>query len=91
MSNKNLYFRKHYLIHAVQWFPGKNVDGVIEEQCRYGDNVYPAFVNTPDGPQCVSSGDFIITGAKGEIFTCKPDVFEAYYEAVPFEFEELQK
>jgi hypothetical protein len=27
-------------------------------------------------------GDYIITGVKGERYPCKPDIFEATYEAV---------
>ena len=27
-------------------------------------------------------GDYIIKGVKGEIYPCKPDIFEATYESV---------
>lgn len=27
-------------------------------------------------------GDYIIKGVKGEFYPCKPDIFEATYEAV---------
>jgi hypothetical protein len=30
----------------------------------------------------VTEGDWIITGVKGELYPCKPDIFEATYEAV---------
>jgi hypothetical protein len=30
----------------------------------------------------VCPGDWIITGVKGEQYACKPDIFEATYEAV---------
>ena len=30
-----------------------------------------------------SVGDWIIKGVKGEFYPCKPDIFEATYEAVP--------
>lgn len=30
----------------------------------------------------VSLGDWIITGVKGEVYACKPDVFEMTYEKV---------
>jgi hypothetical protein len=40
-----------------------------------------------DGPNRVakhvaSPGDWIIRGIKGELYACKPDIFEATYEAV---------
>ena len=28
----------------------------------------------------VTPGDWIITGVKGEVYACKPDIFEATYE-----------
>lgn len=28
----------------------------------------------------VSAGDWVIKGVKGELYPCKPDVFEATYE-----------
>lgn len=30
----------------------------------------------------VTPGDWIITGVKGEVYACKPDIFEATYDAV---------
>ncbi len=31
----------------------------------------------------VTPGDWIITGVKGEVYACKPDIFEATYEREP--------
>jgi hypothetical protein len=39
-------------------------------------------VPTLEGPMYVKNGDWIIKGVKGEFYPCKPDVFEASYEAV---------
>ena len=39
-------------------------------------------IHTLEGPHIVSVGDFIIQGIKGELYPCKPDIFEATYEAV---------
>jgi len=30
----------------------------------------------------VVSGDWVITGVEGEVYPCKPDIFEATYEKV---------
>jgi len=38
-------------------------------------------VETLEGPLKASPGDFIITGVKGEVYPCKPDIFAATYEA----------
>lgn len=40
------------------------------------------FCGTLEGKHEVSEGDYIIQGIKGEIYPCKPDIFEATYEAV---------
>ena len=37
---------------------------------------------TLEGPMLASIGDYIIKGIKGEFYPCKPDIFEATYEAV---------
>lgn len=38
-------------------------------------------INTLEGFHVVSLGDWIIQGVKGELYPCKPDVFEQTYEA----------
>lgn len=40
------------------------------------------FINTLEGGHIVCPGDFIITGVKGEVYPCKPDIFRATYEKV---------
>lgn len=35
---------------------------------------------TLEGPLVASKGDWIIRGIKGELYPCKPDIFEATYE-----------
>lgn len=37
---------------------------------------------TLEGVHRVKWGDYIIRGVKGEIYPCKPDIFEATYEPV---------
>ena len=54
------------------------------------DVLYPEFVNgeriptirTLEGNHTVSIGDFIIQGVNGELYPCKPDIFEKTYEKV---------
>lgn len=38
------------------------------------------FIKTLEGEMRVSEGDYIIRGVKGELYPCKPDIFEATYE-----------
>lgn len=41
-----------------------------------------AFIPTLEGEMEARKGDYIIQGIKGEVYPCKPDIFEATYEAV---------
>ena len=40
------------------------------------------FCGTLEGSHKITFGDYIIQGVKGEIYPCKPDIFEQTYEAV---------
>lgn len=39
-------------------------------------------IDTLEGVMRVSAGDWVITGIKGEFYSCKPDIFDATYEPV---------
>lgn len=39
-------------------------------------------IKTLEGVMRADPGDWIIRGIKGEIYPCKPDIFEATYEPV---------
>lgn len=55
---------------APGWFPSPVVveDGVI--------------IETLEGDMLARWGDWIIRGVNGEIYPCKPDIFEKTYELV---------
>lgn len=38
------------------------------------------FINTLEGDHHVSVGDYIIKGIQGELYPCKPNIFEQTYE-----------
>ena len=40
-------------------------------------------IATLEGAMCVSNDDYIIKGVKGEIYPCKPDIFEMSYDIAP--------
>lgn len=44
--------------------------------------IYHAWINikTLEGVMRADIGDWIIQGVKGELYPCKPDIFEATYE-----------
>ncbi len=39
-------------------------------------------IHTLEGDLLVSHGDFVIRDVNGEFYPCKPDIFEATYEAI---------
>lgn len=87
------YRKKPVVIEAVVYEPGME-DGYACYQLDgkfigYYDkngplprtNRVPA-IKTLEGFHEISKGDYIITGIKGERYPCKPDIFQATYEAV---------
>jgi hypothetical protein len=76
--------KKPVVIEAVRW-TGEN----REELTRFCPRVEfefvgcGAYVNTLEGEMKALAGDWIIRGVRGEFYPCKPDIFEATYEAVP--------
>jgi hypothetical protein len=39
-------------------------------------------INTLEGVMKADKGDYIILGVQGEVYPCKPDIFEKTYEKV---------
>ncbi len=39
-------------------------------------------IKTLEGTMVARTGDYIIRGVNGEIYPCKPDIFEKTYEAI---------
>ena len=74
----NMRFRKRpVVIEATQWFKLGDHSGVVE----YGVNGC-GWIETLEGGHVVSPGDWIITGVKGELYPCKPEIFEMTYEPI---------
>ena len=64
----------------VRYFRHPGVPGTNE--CRYCHKTMHVhgWIDTSEGGHIVCPGDWIITGVKGEIYPCKPDIFAATYE-----------
>ena len=78
------YRKKPIIIEAVQW-TGDNLEELrdfVPEEFRYNKVSEPMGIRTLEGVMTVSVGDWIIKGIQGEFYPCKPDIFEATYEAV---------
>lgn len=66
--------------NAPVWFLQAECDGIA---VVWGDDEVPyCMIKTLEGSMKASEGDWIIKGVKGEIYPCKPDIFQATYEAV---------
>ena len=67
----------------VAWNKPRGVQGSL--YCKdypNSDGTDRLRIGTLEGEYNVSWDDFIIRGVKGEIYACKPDIFEQTYERV---------
>jgi hypothetical protein len=84
--------KKPIVVEAEQWFPGTDVDGVVNVVGATMDptgvlvndpnGISHGIIQTLEGPMRCSPGDWVITGIHGEKYACKPDVFAKTYERV---------
>lgn len=80
------YRKKPVVINAVQW-TGFNLDEILKfayktRRIRFADNLQDLHIETLEGVMTANEGDWIIKGVAGEIYPCKPDIFEQTYESV---------
>lgn len=69
--------KKPVVVEATQWFKmGDHPEVYIDK------SYMTPVMNTLEGLISVSVGDWIITGVKGEVYPCKPDIFAMTYEPV---------
>ena len=87
------YRKKPVIIEAFQygidnrpnWFDDKVTSNDIITHVgtdRKEIQDYYCEINTLEGVMTGKLGDFIIQGVNGEIYPCKPDIFEKTYELV---------
>jgi len=88
------YRKKPVVIEAWDWLGGgfqtdaprwlrdyKAADGRQVTERQDGTLLIP----TLEGDHTASIGDWIIRGVKGEVYPCKPDIFDATYDRVEAE------
>lgn len=57
-----------------------NSGNVFPQDWPKSDGTDQLVINTMEGQMVVSFGDWIIRGIHGELYPCKPDIFEKTYE-----------
>lgn len=88
-------FRKKPVVIEAMRYPGHSVSGV-DGLLAFEDWIEPLaksagrwplkyvgqslIIPTLEGDHEARPGDWIIRGVKGELYPCKPDIFEATYE-----------
>lgn len=83
------YVKKPVIVDAFKWIggPEQKEDPVWICEAIAQDIVkieYPhVLIKTLEGTMKADVGDYIIRGVKGEIYPCKPDIFEMTYEKAP--------
>ena len=66
---------------VVRYYRHPGVPGTIQcGLCEFTMHNH-GWIDTPSGGLTVCPGDWIITGINGEVYPCKPDIFEATYES----------
>jgi len=90
------YQKKPVVIEAIQW-NGSNIvetynflenkSVTLNSEVKVsGKNFYiklgSLIIKTLEGDMKAEVGDYIIRGVKGELYPCKPDIFDLTYEKV---------
>ena len=87
------YRKRPVVIEAFQWTGGPDqtedplwiIEAIRNKTVRFdrlhgkGDVM---MIDTLEGTHSAQPGDWIIQGVKGELYPCKPDIFEMTYEKV---------
>lgn len=77
------YRKKPIVIEAFKWMHDKVPSWWrIANDSEIDVTTGSVFIKTLEGTHEARPGDFIIQGIKGELYPCKPDIFEATYEEV---------
>ena len=75
--------KKPVIVEAIQYDGSKeNIAAIL----RLGNSImlYSDYlvIKTLEGNHRADKGDWIIKGVKGELYPCKPDIFEQTYESI---------
>lgn len=74
---------KFYVDAFPDWFTNAVTENeVILHDCNHKKSfkVSRCEIKTLEGTMVAHEGDYIVKGVKGELYPCKPEIFEATYE-----------
>ena len=82
--------KKPVVVEAVQFGDSPDALRELKEFARRQDRDVTLVVTNPpfltiktlEGTMKANLGDWLIRGVKGELYPCKPDIFEATYQLV---------
>lgn len=74
-------FRKKPVVIEAWQFTVDNLPSIPEWINQDGLAGESLFIDTLEGTMRADTGDWIIKGVNGEVYPCKPDIFEKTYEA----------
>jgi len=80
------YRKKPIVIEAFQYTGGheqkEDPEWIVKaiKEDKVGFEYGQMIIDTLEGSMVATKGDYIIRGVKGEIYPCKPDIFEMTYE-----------
>ena len=80
-------FRKKPVVIDAECWDGNNHEAIVRLSATSPSLPIPIgdgrlMCHTLEGVMMANPGDWIIRGVKAELYPCKPDIFEATYEAV---------
>lgn len=79
------YVKKPIVIEAWQYGSKEEMPNWLCDAIRLDRNVSLSskdnclYIKTLEGTMKAENGDYIIRGIQGELYPCKPDIFEATY------------
>ena len=81
------YRKKPIVIEAIRW-TGENFEELADlvegskRKVMYDESDKSLKIKTLEGTMTALPGDYIIKGVRGELYPCKPGIFEQTYEPV---------
>jgi hypothetical protein len=77
------YRKKPVVVEAIRFNGTNHVEvGRFLAGADFEPSIGSIDIKTLEGTMRADRGDWIIRGVKGELYPCKPDIFEATYEPV---------